>query len=214
MNKIIINLKATLLPDKTLRKKENDLFVEDSINLKSKVIPIFDSFAVEEINKIISKLNAQLIITDDWLWTSNLERTMSWFEYNHFNVKNTLEVINSKNHLNRLQSIQSWCKKNGDVALIIDDNYSTKNIRELAIIEEAEYYNYIINYGDILGKERRKNLIPNNLFTKYENFTPSYGDEAKKIVPINDLIGFDEKSKNKSWEILQNFKYVQVLLLG
>ncbi len=208
MNKIIINLKATLLPDKTLRAKENDLFVEDSINIKSKIVPIFDKFAVDELNKIIEALNAKLIITDDWLWTSDLDRTKEWFKINNFKLKHDLDFINNKNHINRLQAIQSWCKQNGDVSLIIDDNYSTKNIRELAIIEEAEYYNYILNYGDILGNERRKNLIPNNLFVKYENFHPTYGNEAKKIVPINDLIGFDEKAKNKSWEILKYFKYV------
>lgn len=208
MNKIIINLKATLLPDKTLREKYNELFVDSSSDIESKIIPIFDSFAVVELNKIILKLNAQLVITDDWLWTSDFNRLANWFVKNNLQIKYKLETINSKNHINRLKAIQYYLSHNNDVALIIDDHYSTKNIFELAVIEEAEYYNYILNYGDILGQERRKSLIPNNLYVKYENFKPSYGDESKKIVHINDLVGFTEDSKNKCWEILKKFKYV------
>lgn len=208
MNKIIINLKATLLPDKTLRKKENELFVENSIDQSSKIMPVFDELAVEELNIIISTLNAKLVITDDWLWTSDLNRLKDWFTNNNFNIVNELEVLNTKNHINRLKAIQNYCKHNDDVALIIDDHYSTKNIYELAIIEEAERYNYIISYGDILGAKKRKSLIPNNLYIKYENFNPTYGDESKKIVYINDLVGFTEDSKNKCLEILIKFKYV------
>jgi hypothetical protein len=208
MNKIIINLKATLLPDRTLRTKENSLFVEDSINIESKIIPVFDKYAVAELNKIIKALNAQLVITDDWFWTSNLNRTKLWIENNNLSLNADLEVMKNKNNLNRFNLIKNWCKNNNDVCLIIDDNYSTKNLYELAIVEEAEYYNYVLKYEDILGKERRKNLIPNNLYIKYENFNSSYGDEAKKIVHINDLIGFNQESKKKSWEILKKFNYV------
>lgn len=208
MNKIIINLKATLLPDRTLRTKENSLFVEDSINIESKIIPVFDKYAVAELNKIIKALNAQLVITDDWFWTSDLNRTKLWIENNKLSLNGDLEVIQNKNNLNRFNLIKNWCKNNNDVCLIIDDNYSTKNLYELAIVEEAECYNYVLKYEDILGKERRKNLIPNNLYIKYENFNSSYGDEAKKIVHLNDLIGFNQESKKKSWEILKKFNYV------
>lgn len=208
MNKIIINLKATLLPDRTLRTKENSLFVEDSINIESKIIPVFDKYAVAELNKIIKALNAQLVITDDWFWTSDLNRTKLWIENNNLSLNGDLEVIQNKNNLNRFNLIKNWCKNNNNICLIIDDNYSTKNLYELAIVEEAEYYNYVLKYEDILGKERRKNLIPNNLYIKYENFNSSYGDEAKKIVHINDLIGFNQESKKKSWEILKKFNYV------
>ncbi len=208
MNKIIINLKATLLPDRILKTKENNLFVEDSINIESKIVPVFDKYAVAELNKIIKALNAKLVITDDWFWTSNLNRTKLWIENNNLSLNADLEVMKNKNNLNRFNLIKNWCKNNNDVCLIIDDNYSTKNLYELAIVEEAEYYNYVLKYEDILGKERRKNLIPNNLYIKYENFNSSYGDEAKKIVHINDLIGFNQESKKKSWEILKKFNYV------
>lgn len=208
MNKIIINLKATLLPDRILKTKENYLFVEDSINIESKIVPVFDKYAVAELNKIIKALNAKLVITDDWFWTSNLNRTKLWIENNNLSLNADLEVMKNKNNLNRFNLIKNWCKNNNDVCLIIDDNYSTKNLYELAIVEEAEYYNYVLKYEDILGKERRKNLIPNNLYIKYENFNSSYGDEAKKIVHINDLIGFNQESKKKSWEILKKFNYV------
>lgn len=202
-NVIIINLKSIFLPTTMLQTELNNEFLEQSINLNSKVVPYFDKFAVDGIQKIVDYTNAEIVISDDYFWTDNLDRTKEWCSKNGLRLSfHDQPFLPKKNH-KRIDRIVDWNKKNNEkIVLIIDEDYTTKNLYDLYLYEIHEYESYLQEFGNILGDKRRASLVPKRKYAKYENFKHYLPDESKLIVHIDDKVGISQDVLTKAWGIL------------
>ncbi len=202
----MLNLKSVFLPEKTLIDKNNNNFIEDSINPCIKEVPFFDPYAVKEINKIIKLLDAKVVITDGWFFTSDLNRTKKWCEVNKLELHFHRNMLTPKKmSSSRAVEIRWWIEENkkDNLVLIIDEHYTTANVYEKAIKEECEYIVYKNKYDKYLGNNRRKNLIPSREYKVYENYLESHVKEEKRLIHIDEKIGLDEKALYKCLSIIK-----------
>lgn len=202
-NTIIINLKAVFLPEKILQSDVNDVFLEKSLKKSKEICPVFDPFAVKEINEIAKKTKAHFVFTDGWFWTNEFDITSHWMKENGVDIKLHKNCFTPKKMSSiRINEIQWWIENNpkDNILLILDEHYSTKNIAISASEEEDQYLRYKEKYKNYLGQKRRLSLIPQHEYFKFEDYHPFYGIEAKKILFVDEKIGLTKELIRLSWE--------------
>lgn len=205
-NVIILNLKAVFLPE-TIKQLDNNIkFLEGSFQKKLENFPYFDPHAVQEIQKIVDSTNAEIVITDNWFWTDNFDITEKWCKMNGLSIKfhddyQTPKALSSY----RINEVQGWIQSHpkDNVILILDEDYTMRNLLMQAESEAKEYADYLLKYKQYIGVKRRKSIIPIMEHIKYENFTPFYGIEAIKTVCLKEELGLTEQALNKAWQIIK-----------
>ena len=205
-NVIILNLKSVFLPDTVLQTDKNKSFLEGSAEKKIENCPYFDPFAVKEIQKIIAQTNSQVVITDNWFWTKDFAITKHWCNENGLFLPFHKNFITPKKMSSmRINEVQWWIANNPDdrVILILDENYSMRNLVENAKNEQDGHKDYLKNYSSYIGEKRRKSIIPTLEYMRYENFDPFYGVEAKTTVCINEENGITKEVLQKALELIK-----------
>jgi hypothetical protein len=205
-NVIILNLKSIFLPDHILQSDRNNSFVEKSLEKRLDNPPYFDPVAVKEIQRMIDETKAEIVISDNWFWTKDFDITEQWCKNNGLRLKFHKDFITPKKMSSlRINEIQWWIGNNPDsqVILILDENYSMRNLVDNAKDEIREYENYLMEYKDCLGEKRRKSLIPMLTYMRYENFQPFYGVEAERTVCIKEDTGLTPEVIEKAWDIIK-----------
>ncbi len=205
-NVIILNLKSIFLPDPIRQLDQNTKFLEGSIQKKLENYPYFDPIAVQEIQKIADTTNAEFVITDNWFWTRDFEITEKWCQMNGLQLKFHKDYCTPKRMSSyRINEVQWWIENHSEdnIILIIDEDYSMRNISIQAEQDLKEYHEYLDKYKHYIGNKRRKSLINFLEYMKYEKFTPFYGKETQVTVCIKEETGLNDQAISEIWEVIK-----------
>lgn len=203
-NVIILNLKTVFLPDIILQDDRNSLFLEKSIKRERDIIPFFDPVAVKEIQSILDKTKAKVVITDNWFWTHEFNITRYWCIKNGLNIDFHENYITPKKMSSeRINEVQWWIENNPEdnILCILDESYNMSNLVNSAKQEKEEHELYLQKYSKYMGKKRRKSLIPFLEYSRLEEFTPFYGIEAVKTIKINEKEGLTKEVLEKIYQM-------------
>jgi hypothetical protein len=205
-NVIILNLKAVFLPEAIIQLDNNIKFLEGSVQKKLENLPYFDPHAVQQIQKIVDSTNSEIVITDNWFWTDNFDITEKWCKSNGLSIRfhndyQTPKALSSY----RINEVQGWIKSHpqDNVILILDEDYTMRNLLMEAESEAKEYADYLAKYKRYIGVKRRTSIIPIMEHIKYENFTPLYGIEAEITVCLREDLGLTKQVVDKAWQIIK-----------
>jgi hypothetical protein len=205
-NVIILNLKSVFLPEAILQLDNNTKFLEGSFQKKLENFPYFDPYAVKEIQKMSDLTNAEIVISDNWFWAKDFDITEKWCQHNGLSLKfhqdyQTPKALSSL----RINEIQGWIEDhpNDNVILILDEDYTMRNLLIEAKSELKEYQDYLNKYKHYIGSKRRESLISPMEYIRYEKFSPFYGKEAERTVCLKEDTGLTKQVISEAWIVIK-----------
>ena len=118
---IYLDIDGVMVPANSWRKLE---ILKDGF-------PEFSTRAVNALNKILSKSNADIVLTTSHKHIYNLEEWISILKNRNINIETISRLPENKNHLNRKDELLNWFTDNNNLGknfIIIDDDKSLNSL--------------------------------------------------------------------------------------
>ncbi|MBC7642636.1 MAG: hypothetical protein H7174_09935 [Flavobacterium sp.] len=119
---ILLDIDGVMVPAKSWKKPE---FLNDGF-------PAFSAIATISLNKILTRTNADILLTTSHKSNYNLEIWQKMFANREINVGNIYALVENTNHLSRKEEIMNWVNSSSILKdfIIIDDDKTLNSLPE------------------------------------------------------------------------------------